>query len=130
MAITHRLSMTWSGSGASIPVSPDIQQSDDGEINAEPTIPATTNDREVAAVFTVASLKSVFIISDRDVTLETNSSSAPAQTINLLANKPLYWYSGAYHANPFTVDVTKFYFSNAGAVDANVKIRILRDATP
>lgn len=128
--ITHRLSMTWSGSGASIPVSPDIQQAEDSEINAEPTIPAVTNDVEVAAVFSVASLKMVFILSDKDVTLETNSSSAPDQTISLLANKPLFWYEGAYHANPFTDDVTKFFFSNAGATDANVRIRILRDGTP
>jgi hypothetical protein len=103
----------------------------DGELNLEVTVNATTNDVAVAATLTIANLKALFIVSDRDVTLETNSSSAADDTIALKAGRPLMWDSTAgYFDNPFSVDVTALYLSNAGNAAATVKIRALYDATP
>jgi hypothetical protein len=88
------------------------------------------SDREVSVAFTLAALKGYYIVSDQALTLETNSSSAPTDTIILAAGKPLVWNESSGNAKHFTADVTKFFFTNAAAVTANVSIRVAKDATP
>lgn len=130
MAIEHTLSFGWQ-SGSGTPLSASVVVSSEGEDNREVTVPLATNDVEVAIAFVLASLKSIYILSDKDVTLETNSASAPDNTFALKANKPFVWYSDSGVLNPFlTNPVTKFFFSNAGAANATVKIKCLKDSTP
>lgn len=93
-------------------------------------IPAGGTDVEVSVVFAIADLKLISIHSDKDVTLETNDAAAPGETFNLIANRPLIWDHQDYLSNPFTVDVTKFFFTNAGDDIAKVKILISKDSTP
>jgi hypothetical protein len=67
------------------------------------------------------------------VKIETNSSSAPADTFTLKAGCPLVWYADGGLPNPFSVDVTKIYITNAlltAANDAVVELRMMLDATP
>lgn len=97
-----------------------------------PTVNAATSDVAVDVAFTISRLKSLLIISDQTVTLEVNSSSAPSDTITLTANRPWFWYSGSGITCPITGTagaVTKFYFSNAGASAATVRVRACVDAT-
>lgn len=100
------------------------------ELTLEQSIGAGLTDVLVDFDFVVARLKSIIIVSDQDVTLEVNSAAGSGGTFSLLANKPLIWYTGSYYTNPFTVDATALYFSNAGAADAAVKIAALMDPTP
>jgi hypothetical protein len=84
----------------------------------------------VNANFLVANVKSVVITSDRDVTLETNNGTTPGNTLALKASVPYIWNTDSYDSLKLTVDVTKFYFTNAGANPANVSVRIIYDPTP
>jgi len=68
----------------------------------------------------VSQLNSIFLYSDGDLTLKTNSSSVPDQTITIKSGVPFFWTKDMGITNPLTTDVTKFYFVNAGAVDVNV----------
>jgi hypothetical protein len=75
-------------------------------------LPAGTVDQVQAFAFPIATLQSVFILSDQNVTLKTNSSSSPANTINLKAGNPLCWsISSGYFACPFGVDVTQIFLT-------------------
>lgn len=86
---------------------------------------ATTNDSHPLAL-AVATMGGVCLISDVPVTIKTNSTSAPGNTITLAAGVPLAWMTGAAGANPFTVDVTALYITNAGTAPAHVQMSINR----
>ena len=86
--------------------------------------------REIDLAVDVSQIVSFFIYSDKDVTLKTNSTGAPAQTIALQAKKMLDWRNDDIGANPLTVDITKLFFVNAGgtaADDAKIKGGFLLD---
>lgn len=123
--ISHVLTLSWARSGESIAQSVTI--SDNGELNRNVTVAPATTDFPVAAVIDVSEVKALYIHSDQNVTIETNSSSAPANTLTVTANKPLVWYTGCGLVNPLTVDVTSIFITNAGATAANVRIRVLID---
>ena len=66
--------------------------------------------------WTVASMQAIFLLATVDMTIKTNSSSTPAQTISLKAGRPLRWgVSEGYFSNPITSDVTAFYVTCTAA---------------
>lgn len=130
MSTTVTTTLKETGEGAGIITSVAFDETGDMVVSLTPSIPGATNDVEVAVVFTMAQLICISINSDKDVTLETNSSSAADNTYAIKAGKTFYWGKNTGIANPFTANVTKFFFSNAGAGAATVRIRILRDGTP
>lgn len=74
------------------------------------TIPASQTDLAVTWAFTKTKLKSIYIVASAAMTLETNSSSAPADTITLTANVPVVWDSTqTFIANPFAGNVTSLF---------------------
>lgn len=93
----------------------------DGAVSADAngagiTVPESTTDMEIAIAFAFAKLNWVVIWCTADATLETNSSSAPDNTLPLYANTPMIWKKEGgtpYYANPFTANVTKAYLTCA-----------------
>lgn len=74
--------------------------------------PAGSTDVEYDITFSHTTLKKIFLVSDQDMTIKTNSSGSPSQTISLKAGRPLRWgASEGYFTNPITADVTKFFIS-------------------
>lgn len=124
----HTLVQALTGPSGQISASLQFTASAVGEFDE--TVAPTTNDVPFSIAIDISQVKSLFIFSDQDVLLETNSSSAPTNTINLKANQPYIWYTGAYDTCKITADVTSAFFSNAGATLANVKMRWLYDITP
>lgn len=104
----------------------------DAEDNREIAVPNDSVPVQVSMAIDVSALKSLYIKSDQDVTLETNSSSTPDDTINLIANQVLLWSVNDYAANPFAsaVDVVNLFFTNSGGSAATVSVRVLQDSTP
>ncbi len=98
------------------------------KISIDETMPIA-NDTLVALSLDVSQVKSMFILSDQDVTLETNSSSAPAQSLALKANIPYIWYTNKYHSLWCTTDITALYVTNASASAASLQLEILVDPT-
>ncbi len=74
---------------------------------------------------------------DKDITLKTNSTSSPLDTLNLLANKPRHWFKTTDPDSEFFIggadgvagtDITTIYVST-GAAATLLKIIVGFDAT-
>ena len=100
---------------------------DDTEYGVKETIVAGAVNKEIDIALTVANLKSLVLFSDQAVTLKTNSTSSPQDTIAMQASKEIVWTTdgAAGGAIPFAGNITKFYVSNAGTKDANFQFRAL-----
>lgn len=79
-----------------------------------------------SAAFTKTKLKAFFMLFDTAILLETNSSSAPAESWTFVANVPYWWDTSQPVANPFSTNVTAMYLTNGAAATA-VKIYLLLD---
>lgn len=100
---------------------------DDTEYGLDGLVLAGAVNKEFDIALTLANLKSLVLFSDQAITIKTNSTSSPQDTIVLQAGKEVVWTNdgAAGGANPFAGNVTKFYISNAGLKDANFKFRAL-----
>ena len=80
----------------------------------------------------MTALKSLWISSDQDLMIETNSGSAPDDTIHVIGGNPIWWDAarGAEDPAPLTADVTQIFVTNAGSTAAVLRILGLQDATP
>jgi hypothetical protein len=78
----------------------------------------------------ISQVKSLLISCDKAVTLKTNSSSTPTDTIAVKAGVPYIWNTDSYDACLVTADVTTAFLTNAGASDAAFSLRAIYDPTP
>lgn len=93
------------------------------EINLDSQYAASSANVHLNRVFDVADIQSLIIVSDQNLTIETNSGGSPDDTINLVAGIPLEWSkSGNYFPCPFTVDVTGLYITCTPAARLRGKI--------
>lgn len=130
MAITHTIGTTYRSNNGSVSV-PTKTLTGDGEVVYDGSIAAGASDVEIAIALDVSAMKSLAIVASGALTLETNSTSTPGDTIALTSdNKAVIWYDGSQFDNPLSTDVTKIYASNAGASAVTLKIVALLDITP
>lgn len=122
-AFTHTVSTAWSNGSKSI--SKTVSLDGDTETNLDVIVPDGTTDQAETVSIDVSELLSVFIVSNVDVTLETNDGTTPDDTIPLKAGIPYLWQSGGYFTNLLTADVTAFYFTNASGQQARIQLRFL-----
>jgi hypothetical protein len=98
----------------------------DHEYNYEVEDLAAGTDVQVDMTADVSTIVSLCIEATTAMTLETNSSSSPANTIALVANKPVVWntqiQSTLGTACPLSVDVTNLYVTNAAVGDLKIYI--------
>ena len=98
-----------------------------------PTLTGVVEDTEVTVNIDVSALQFLVIYSSVELTIKTNSDSAPDDTFTVLAGKPFLWYDGINGegaTNPITADVTAFYISKADSGTEVPEILIGQDATP
>jgi len=126
---THKTGITYSSDAGTITSTTETFQGD-GESNYDGSIPANTTNGEIDVVVPHTPIRSLVLFSSVDVTLKTNSSSVPDDTIALKGGSQVVWNTNHPEACPFTTDVTKIFITNAGAAAATVKIRVLLDSTP
>jgi hypothetical protein len=98
-------------------------------------VPANTTDQQCQAAFPYANIKLASISASGAVTIETNSSSAPDDTISLTSTILAKMWThdgkaGNLAANPFSANVDTLYITNATNAEVTVKIRVLYDGTP
>ena len=98
-------------------------------IRLDEPIPDESTDLPVALALNVTQCKGYYFVADQDLTLETNSGSAPADTVNLLAGKPLVWHPDCYLANKFGTNITALYVTNASGAETRLKAEIIVDPT-
>jgi hypothetical protein len=128
MAVTHTLTLAWTRNGETINNSVAIMP--EGEQNLDIPVPAPSTNLQVALTIDVSALSIVYVSTDQTVTLKTNSSGSPDETITLTAGKPIIWYTGCGWTNPFGHDLTAIYITRGSGAAATVKFRYGYDATP
>lgn len=84
-------------------------------------------DVPVALTLDVSQVKSAYIVSSVAMTIKTNSSGSPANTLTLVAGVPYRWYTNQYDAFKLTTDVTTLYVTNAAA--GRLQMEFLVDPT-
>jgi hypothetical protein len=130
VSYSHSWDLTFSRGDASISsTSEDVTGS--AEANIDETIALNATDFLINIAIDVSALKSIFILGSKAMTIKTNDSADPDDTITLAAGVPFRWTSTSPFASPFasTVDVTKIYVTGAGA-SGTLQIYVLQDATP
>jgi hypothetical protein len=129
---TATVGQSVTGLGDPISASKEITDSR-GTIVTE-TIPATSVDLPVPGFDADVSVLSMLamLATGADLTVKTNSSGAPDDTISLADGVPLIYSGEPFETNPLTVDVTTGLFvSNADPTnDSVLDIRALEDSTP
>lgn len=126
--LTHTISSSWQGSNGTGSISESYALQANAENNVDESIPGTTTNENVNWQMKIASLVSLFMVSDVALTVQTNSGS---NTFALQAGVPLMWNAqtdGALRDTSdvlVTVDITKLLVTNPGATAANFKIRAL-----
>jgi hypothetical protein len=128
--ISHVLTLSWARSGETI--SQTVTLDAEGERNYNVTVNAAQTDKQVEMPIDISEVKSLYIHSTEDVTIEYNDAAGAQGSLTVTAEKPIIWYLGCGYAITavLAVDVTNFYLTNAGADAAVVKIRILEDTVP
>lgn len=128
MSFSHTLSQTWSGDGRS--VAADNAYAGDAQQSIDVSVPDSSTDMLVAMALDVSEIELIVILSDQDLTLETNNGSSPDNTINLVAGVPYIWTSDSYFTNLLTTDVTALYATNSSGSAARLQIEVVNDSTP
>ena len=125
---SHTITRKWTGNAGT--VSKDIANTASSETVIDETVTTAQTDFLINIAIDVSVTKAFFITSSAAVTIETNSGTVPDNTIVLVADQPYDWFTGDYKTFLLTVDVTKFYVTNASGSTATINIRVLQDATP
>jgi hypothetical protein len=126
MSITHTLGKTWAGGAGSVGLQKTIAITSDAELNFDLAVPVSTTNELLAWAFTLTKLKSVYISSDNALTLKTNSSGSPQETLTLGAGDVIQWDNTNGLVAPFAGNVTALYVTNGSStLIANLSIRTL-----
>lgn len=125
---TQSINLDWSAGNDSIPKK--ITVTADSEANYELAVADESTDLTANVAIDYSAVKLLYIVSDQDLTIETNDGDTPDDTLTLVANKPLVWFEGCGYTNPLSADVTAVYLTNASGTDATLNIKVLQDATP
>ncbi len=125
---THTFTSQWARGNDTL--SHQVAKTADGEINLDVAVADESTDLQAVVALDVSALKSLYIVSDQAVTIETNDGLSPDDTLTLAAGVPIAWHDTDGTDNPLGTDVTDLYFTNASGNDAIVKIRALQDVTP
>ena len=135
MAFTHTIVKNWSDS-SNRSISSSIAYSATQQASVDESVPDSSTDLQINVTIDVSALVVIYLLSDKDVTIETNSGSTPDDTIVLKANKPYIWgndgdtFDAASVTQKLSVDVTAFFVTNASGAAAQIKCEVLQDATP
>jgi hypothetical protein len=125
MSFTHTITDTYSDN-AGIVVTTTVSKTGSEVVEWDGTIPVSTTNQALQLAFTMASMQMICITATGALTLKTNSTGSPAQTITLTANQSITWYTGSAATNPITADVTEVFATNAsGTIVPALKIRVL-----
>lgn len=123
---TSNLKHTWTNnikndSGAAVLADPPLVIVGDAESNFSSVV-APGETAEIDCPVTVAKIQSGFITATKDVTVHTNAADGTGgQTFSVPTGKSVAWNNTMAAANPFTVNITKFFITNAGVAAATVR---------
>ena len=128
---TQKMEVAWVGEGRRIAA--EIEESDGSKASFDENVADGETNLEFGFSFNVVTnaVMMLFVLSDQDVTIKTNDSGAPDDTLSPIADLPLFWVRAGgsyYYACPVTADVAKIFITNASGSTARVQIEVLYDA--
>jgi hypothetical protein len=128
MSFVHKVTRSWARGGDALSITESIVV--EQEVNMDFQVANAVTDGLHALTLDVSQMKTMYLYSDRAVTLQTNDGTTPDATVTLAAGIPNVWSSTSGATNPFgSTDVTELYITNASGAAANIKIRIGVDPT-
>lgn len=98
-------------------------------VSLEESVPDSSTDLQINVNIVENDLTSFALVATQDVTIKTNSSGSPQETISLKANRPLIWGAGG-GTKPISDDISAFFVTNSSGSDATIKLVAGWDATP
>jgi hypothetical protein len=126
---TLQITRSFKGPDGVVYGEPMEEVTSDGLKSYDISLSGAQTDAAVAFTCDQSHVKAICMVSTAAVTIETNSSSAPDDTISLLANKPLLWSlaNDGLGRCPFSGDVTGLFLTSAGTFA--LTIRVIEDIT-
>lgn len=98
----------------------------DAELGVEDNLAVGATNQHYTLAITISQIKAMVLYASGSVTIKTNSSSTPQETISLGAGAQLVWTNDAsLGAIPFAGNITGFYVTNTDVKIANFKARFL-----
>ena len=128
MSFTHTVNSVYAVGTRTITQS--VSKSASAQLSIDEEIVDSSSDLEIAMVLDVSEIAMILILSDQDITLETNSGAAPDNTLSLKAGEPYIWHADSLFTNKLTVDITAIFITNDSGAAARLQIEVLYDATP
>lgn len=128
---THTLGVTYTTDAGTTKSTTATYTADTQVANNTPIVANSTN-YEIDLSWKYSTIKACVLYCDTALTVKTNSSGSPTDTITLAAGvQKIYTFDSKVGTgtNLFTADVTKIYVTNSTAA-SNLIVRILYDATP
>lgn len=110
-----------------------IEVEAEADLNLEPTIAGSATNVLHAYAMDVSQMKSIFILADGALTIKTNSSGSPTNTITLVAGEPFFWRLGdgtlKDTGGATLADITALYITNPGTDPVSLYLSSLFDPT-
>lgn len=127
MAYTHTFRWYYTSSSGSL--LDDFDATDNAETELTEEIEIAASDVEYALTIDISQVSAFVFVADQVLTIDTNETAVPQETITLAAGVPFFWFDGGYGVigDFFAGDVTKIFVSNASGVAAQLDIRVLYD---
>lgn len=101
-----------------------------GKVSLDESIANAVTNGAIVFTLDVSQVKAFYLVSDQALTVKTNSSGSPDNTITLVAGIPYVWYTSKYDSFKLTVDVTVLYVTNASGSAARMQLEAIYDPTP
>lgn len=127
MAFTHTIGRNWASGSRSIEAANGY--SGDAQESLDVNVADSETDFEVAFQLDVSQIQAIYIKSDQDLILETNSGGSPVDTLALLAGKPYVWTADDLWVNLLTTDITALFLTNASGSTARFQLEVVSDPT-
>lgn len=128
MAFTKKLRVQVDGGGESL--SAEKAYSGGTRASLDEAIPAEQTDLELEFAMALTGLQMLVISATCAMTLKTNSSGDPDDTLSLVADSPYVWTADSLDACLITAAITSLFVSTAAGVSGTLKIEAIADATP
>lgn len=135
MPVSHSVTVAYKTNNGSVSL-PLTAVTGDAELVYDDTLAAGVTNKEIVMALDVSALKGFVIVVDaitatKTVTVKTNSSSSPADTLTLTPAAPgVFWFTGSWFDNPLTTDVTSFFVTSTDTAPRRLRIYVCADVTP
>lgn len=125
--MSFTLSTRYSALGNIINIDSVRQVTGDVQVAMAPVIANGATDTEIVLGIDISEAKLVVFKADQALTVKTNSSGAPDDTLALVANIPRAWQENDYNALFLSADVSSIFVTNSSGSDATLQVLAIVD---